>query len=129
MKAHCTHTAYLPYKDMEGKQKQLSFYDCFSVPRWDELLLFTIDSLRYGTFQYCKSQGDRLSVTNGIKASIPPFMTIALMGAVRANQKFCVWRRLKPSGTSWGMKPTTKRLHMLMSLIYMVICGLDEECC
>ena len=56
-------------------------YDCFSVPRWEELLLFTIDNLRDCTFQYLNTQADRLSVTNGIIA-IPPFMTVAL---IRAN--------------------------------------------
>jgi hypothetical protein len=51
--------------------------NCFSVPRWEELLLFTIDNLRDDTFQYLWIEGDRLHVTNGIIA-ITPFMTLAL---------------------------------------------------
>ena len=62
-------------------------YDCFSVPRCDELLLlFTLDNLQDGTFQHCETQGDRLSVTNGIIA-IPPFMTVALMPANSSDSK------------------------------------------
>jgi hypothetical protein len=56
-------------------------YDCFNVPTWEELLLFTIDNFEDGTFQYNWREADRLHVTNGIIA-IPPFITLAL---TRAN--------------------------------------------
>jgi hypothetical protein len=65
-----------------------SDYNCFCVPRWDEeLLLFTIDNLRDGAFQYSHTQADRLSVTNGIIA-IPPFMLkLTLMRANSTDSK------------------------------------------
>ena len=61
-------------------------YNCYSVPRWEELLLFTIDNFRDGTYQYSCTQADRLSVTNGIIA-ISPFMTLALMRANSMDSK------------------------------------------
>ena len=60
--------------------------NCFSVPRWEEVLLFTIDNLEDGTFQYSLKEADRLCVTNGIIA-IPPFMTVALMRAHSTDSK------------------------------------------
>ena len=57
--------------------------NCFNVPTWEELLLFTIENFDDGTFQYNWRQADRLHVLrNGIIA-IPPFMTLACL--TRAN--------------------------------------------
>ena len=60
--------------------------NCFSVPRWKELLLFTIDNFEDGTFQYSSTEADRLCVTNGIIA-IPAFMTVALTRAHSTDSK------------------------------------------
>ena len=60
--------------------------NCFPVPRWEELLLFTIDNFQDGSFQYSFTEADRLSVTNGIIA-IPPFMTVALVHANSRDSK------------------------------------------
>lgn len=46
-----------------------------SAPRWDKLLLLTIDNLE--DFQYCFKPVDRVIFMNGIIA-IPSFMTAAL---------------------------------------------------
>jgi hypothetical protein len=55
--------------------------NCFNVPTWEELLLFTIENFDDGTFQDNWREANLLHVHNGIIA-IPPFMTLAL---TRAN--------------------------------------------
>ena len=61
--------------------------NCFPVPRWEELLLFTFDNFQDGTFQYSFTEADRLSVTNAIR---PPFMAVALTRAIQGIQKYCL---------------------------------------
>ena len=84
-----THRLYvLQGLGMEAKAIEL-FTDsadnnCFNVPMWEELLLFTIENFDDGTFQYNWREADRLHVRNGIIA-IPAFMTLALTRANSTN--------------------------------------------
>jgi hypothetical protein len=85
-KLGCTHSLYaLQGLGTEAKAIELLTgspdSNCFSVPTWEELLDFTIESFEDGSFEYNWSNADRIHVRNGIIA-IPPFMTLAL---TRAN--------------------------------------------
>ena len=85
-KLGCTHSLYA-IQGLGTEAKAIELFtgsadsNCFNVPTWEELLLFTIENFEDGTFKYNWREADRLHVRNGIIA-IPSFMTLAL---TRAN--------------------------------------------
>ena len=86
------------------------------APCWDDLLLLTTDNVCSPKFRYY-IKAVWVECMDTI-VPIPPFMTVALMRANTSDSTVRVWPRLKPSSTSWKMKPTTKRISNACCVIW-----------